>query len=239
MSTVNGGWSGPKIVKDGLVLYLDAGSPNSYFTKTSTSIKDISGNGNNGTLNNFGSQTIYNSSNGGSIIFDGVDDYFTTNSTIAIQTNDRTFEVWVKFNSSGSTGFYPLLQQISLFSSTNSNNITGLQKISGGYTIINPVANGTTFNAYSGGFDFRPYIGSWIHIVGTIQGSVSSKIYLNGSLVSDVAITINPQQVGRYITTGYHTGPNINLATSIVYNKALSSTEVLQNYNAQKGRFGL
>ena len=51
MSTV-GNWRGPSIVKDGLVLYLDAGSPNSYFNKTSTTWKDMSGSASNGTLIN-------------------------------------------------------------------------------------------------------------------------------------------------------------------------------------------
>ncbi len=225
----------PKIVTDGLVLCLDAANTKSYIG-SGASWTDLTVNSNNGSLNN---GTIFNNSNGGNILFDGNDDYFTTNSPISIQTNNRTFEVWVKFNSSGSTGFYPLLQQIPLFSSSSSNNITGLQKIGGGYTIINPVANGSTYEAYGGGFDFRPYIGGWIHIVGVIQGSVSSKMYLNGSLISNQPITINPQQIGRYITTGWQTGPSINLAISRVYNKVLNDQEVLQNYNAIKSRFGL
>ena len=70
MSTI-GNWRGPNIIKDGLVLYLDPGSPNSYYDKTGTTIKDISGYNRSGTLTN---GTIYNSSNGGSILFDGSDD---------------------------------------------------------------------------------------------------------------------------------------------------------------------
>jgi hypothetical protein len=71
MSTT-GNWRGPNIVKDGLVLYLDPGSPNSYYNKTSTTIKNISGNNDNGTLVN---GPTYNTGSGGNIVFDGVDDY--------------------------------------------------------------------------------------------------------------------------------------------------------------------
>ena len=60
----------PKIVTDGLVLYLDAANPNSYVSG-STSWRDISRGGNNGTLVN---GPTFNSANGGSIVFDGVDD---------------------------------------------------------------------------------------------------------------------------------------------------------------------
>ncbi len=62
MSTV-GNWRGANIIKQGLVLYLDPGSPNSFYNKSNTTIRDISENTNNGTLTNFGSQTIYNSIN--------------------------------------------------------------------------------------------------------------------------------------------------------------------------------
>ena len=70
MSTVNAGWRGPNIVRDGLVLYLDAGSGTSYSLYTGgVTWRDISGNNNNGTLTN---GPTLNSSNGGNIVFDGI-----------------------------------------------------------------------------------------------------------------------------------------------------------------------
>jgi hypothetical protein len=66
----------PKIVTDGLVLYLDAANTKSYVSG-STTWNDISRGGNNGTLVN---GPTFNRGNGGSIEFDGVDDYVTTNS---------------------------------------------------------------------------------------------------------------------------------------------------------------
>jgi hypothetical protein len=64
-------FTGPNIVTDGLVLYLDAANQKSY-PGTGTTWNDLSGNGNNGTLVN---GPTFNSDNNGSIVFDGVDDY--------------------------------------------------------------------------------------------------------------------------------------------------------------------
>ena len=85
MSTA-GNWRGPDIVKNGLVLYLDPGSPNSYFDKNSTNIKDISGNNYSGSLAN---GPTYSSANGGTIVFDGTNDYIKTN----YSTNNTYFSI--------------------------------------------------------------------------------------------------------------------------------------------------
>ncbi len=77
------------IVRTGLVLDLDAAQPLSY-GGTGTTWNDLSGNGNNGTLTN---GPTYDSSNGGSIVFDGVDDKSTTN--ITSFGNNTTWEAWV------------------------------------------------------------------------------------------------------------------------------------------------
>ena len=63
--------NGPKIVTDGLVLHLDAGDPRS-FDGNSTTWRDLSGNGNHGTLMN---GVGYTNSNKGGMVFDGVNDY--------------------------------------------------------------------------------------------------------------------------------------------------------------------
>jgi hypothetical protein len=219
------------IVTNGLVLYLDAANTKSY-PGTGTSWLDLSKNNNTSTLTN---GPIFSSSNGGNILFDGAGDYSITNSTFSITTNNRTFEVWVKINNSGLSGFYPILQQNSSFSNGLSANLNGLQFNSN--LIINPVGDGTNFQAYTNGFDPTPYQGQWIHLVGVIQGSVSSIIYLNGNMVSTEVITINPEQTARYVMTGYQSGYNMNMGLAKVYNRTLSSSEILQNYNATKYRY--
>ena len=90
------------IVKDGLVLDLDAGKKDS-FNRVSTTWSDISGNGYNGTLTNFGTQTIYNSGDGGNITFDGTNDYIDNIGSVDTfsfiqNTGIYTISVWLKLN---------------------------------------------------------------------------------------------------------------------------------------------
>ena len=103
MSTV-GNWRSPSIVKDGLVFCLDANSPNSFYPATAgTTWKDISGNNYHGTLTN---GPTYDSSVGGNIVFDGVNDYINlpTDVMTTLQgTEEFTFAAWVKIDTTGST----------------------------------------------------------------------------------------------------------------------------------------
>jgi hypothetical protein len=86
------GSSGPDLVQNGLVLALDAADKNSY-RGTGTTWSDLSGNNNTGTLTN---GPTFNGGNGGSIVFDGVDDYADFGNVLASLTN-LTLECFVKF----------------------------------------------------------------------------------------------------------------------------------------------
>jgi len=84
---------GPKIISNGLVLYLDAANNKSY-PRTGTTWYDLSGNNNNGTLTN---GPTFNSANGGSIVYDGADDSVNL-SLVSSNVNNVTTEVWFKAN---------------------------------------------------------------------------------------------------------------------------------------------
>ena len=100
MGTLSGNYYGG-IVKNGLVLMLDAAKKDSY-ARLGTTWRDISFNGNNGTLTNFGSQTKWNSNNGGSIIFDGTDDQISIpNSSTYNNTMSKTVDVWINVGNIG------------------------------------------------------------------------------------------------------------------------------------------
>ena len=97
MSTVHGGPG--NIVTNGLVLNLDATNPRSYPQPyNGTTWINLAGT-NNGTLTN---GPTYNSANGGSIIFDGTNDYVDCGNPISLQINTGTICVWVKTASPGS-----------------------------------------------------------------------------------------------------------------------------------------
>ena len=86
-STVVGG-----IITDGLVLYVDAGNTDSY-PGSGTTWTDISTNSNNGTLTN---GPTFDSGDGGSIVFDGTDDYVDFGNILNIGTGDASFTGWAK-----------------------------------------------------------------------------------------------------------------------------------------------
>ena len=93
----------PRIVTSGLVLALDAADRNSY-PRTGTTWTDLSGNGYNGTLTN---SPTFSNSNGGSIIFDGTNDYTSTSLDLSLNnTNSVSISMWIKTgNLSQSKGF--------------------------------------------------------------------------------------------------------------------------------------
>jgi len=244
MSTIDGGWRGPNIVKDGLVLYLDAGSPNSYYGGVGTVWKDMSGNGNNGTLTN---GPTFNSSNGGSIVLDGVDDYVNiTQNTLYRFVNTQPFSlsVWVRCTST--SGFVSLIA----YSLAGDNR---------GYYLsidLNVLrTNSFLFDYYDGnafrgiqGTNNSVTINSWINLVATSSSnSVNDmKVYQNGLLTSftnrgtGTPNTINYNslslQIGARGSSGYFKG---NISQTLIYNRALTSQEVSQNFNATRARFGI
>ena len=84
--------AGPKIVKDGLVLCLDAGNSESY-PGSGTTWTDLSGNGNNGTLTN---GPTFNTGSLGSISFDGINDYCDVGNTLTNGFTEMTISVFAK-----------------------------------------------------------------------------------------------------------------------------------------------
>jgi hypothetical protein len=219
-----------KIVTDGLVLALNAADPNSY-PGSGTTWRDMSGNGNNGTLTN---GPTFNSGNAGSIVFDGVDDYVSCGNNATVQINQGTISAWVRTSSPGSSfrGIITKQQNYGLF--TNN-----------GVLVTYDWGNGQTRTT---GINIAD--GTWKNVAmsfTTNTGTPSNNtiIYLNGSAILTTTTkfvdnTVNVE-LGRggTIPTGNTQFLNGNISTGLVYNRALSSTEILQNYNATKGRFGL
>ena len=209
----------PKIVTNGLVLYLDAANPNSYISG-STSWNDISRSRNNGTLTN---GPIYNSSNGGNIVFDGSNDYMTIPSLPALGTN-YSLCFWLKIISitSAETQIFMPAGDIASISITN-------------FRIGS--WNGSTYRQSSTVMS----TGVWFNFVMTCNGS-STIFYLNGATNLTSATTGNFGTGTGYVcsigpTTGRYL--NANLGNIIFYNRALSAAEVQQIFNALRGRYGI
>ena len=239
------------IVTQGLVLDLDAAKRDSY-VGAGTAWNDISGNRNNGTLANFSSpspQTIWNPNNGGSIVFDGTDDYGEAQRNITLRPDYVTICAWVKYTGG---------QNLSFIGGCGNTGTAGYSlyiNCSGG------IPNNFGFiagngNTISGGLPTvtfgSPGVSTINYICGTFDGSIL-RGYQNGVLSNSVTQPtpgplVYPTTGGSPILGGmfvgiiessisvsrYWTG---NIFQIKVYNRALSPTEVLQNYNATKGRY--
>jgi hypothetical protein len=234
MSTV-GNWRGPNIVKDGLVLYLDAGSPNSYINGISgTTWKDISGNSTIGTLTN---GPVFNSGNSGNFVFDGVDDICNFSSLTAYGgTNPHNYTAWVKFNNGSS---YKWILNNGYAGSTSL--IIYDSKLgffyNGGAAVVQATTTLST--------------GTWYHLSVSYLGETTVKMYVNGVLNATKNTLFPTAGIGTSTWAATNTNPRLgawynglfpfngSIATTQIYNRALSDTEILQNYNASKTRFGL
>lgn len=222
---------GPHIVTDGLVFSVDAASTNSY-PGTGTSWLDMSGIGANATLQ---SGTSFISTGIKSMYFDGTDDYISINSTTGTRLANtyQTISFWVFVRSVGPNGY------AELYSVTNANR-TGLKWTDGG---IGMDANGDFYNVF---VNVSNAYNTWMNIICMIDRSANIfYVYKNGVYIGQdtfTGYTANSTSIamGANFLTGnggdYMKG---SMANVMIYNRILSATEVLQNYNAQKSRFNL
>jgi hypothetical protein len=227
------------IVKDGLVLNLDAAKRDSYPT-TGTTWSDISGNQNNGTLTN---GPTFNSANGGSIIFDGADDYVGRNTALNIGSTFSVF-AWVKPGAinvrNGIIGnSYPYSSGVGWYFSTATNYGGTLN------TFFISIGND---NAYRTANNNSITLNTWNYMGGIVtNGGQDIKLYVNGIETSYFGGTLTPNTV-IYTTPEFYIGrrqsgspePFIgSIASTQIYNRALSTSEIQQNFNATRARFGI
>jgi hypothetical protein len=219
-----------QIVTNGLVLALDAADRNSYVSG-STTWSDLSGNSNTGTLTN---GPTFSSANGGSIVFDGSDDFTSLSGTINLG-NTFTILSWIK-PSTLAGGDY-------IVYGTDANGNDNWFGING--NAVNLVATQTSdVNNFtiSGGSITSTSI--WYFIGCTINGTVAT-VYLNGVEVNSVTkvFTIgswnsSTNSIGRRGSIAQRYFPG-NIASVQSYSRVLSISEILQNYNQLKSRFGI
>ena len=231
--------NGPSIVTNGLVLALDAADRNSY-PGSGTTWSDLSGRNTNSTLIN---GPTFSSANGGAIVFDGTNDYSTTVAGQAFfqYTNQITVSWWVRRNGnivSGAGG-----GQCTFNSDNMSTNVWLMHGIDDN-TMRFYVNNSGTFTFSTTG---TLLINTWYNLVGNADSS-AVRMYVNGVLsnsstgISGTIVNNANSIIGWGIDPRFATGGrffNGSIANAAVYNRTLSASEILQNYNATKGRFSL
>jgi hypothetical protein len=226
------------IVTNGLVNYLDSGYKGSYPT-SGTTWYDISGYGRNGTLTN---GPTYSNISGGTIVFDGTDDYVTLGSQNLV-TNNFTINLWYNLNTNTTKEHF--LFSIG-YASANSflivanSTLGGSQSISSYYVNTGGSTTGRTINSAT-------LTNTQIVNLTYTRNNGLNVIYINGveqtsrTFTESLSLGSSLQYILGYAiprnkTSAYLQG---NIYISQIYDRGLSSSEVLQNFNAQKGRFGL
>jgi hypothetical protein len=215
------------VVTTGLKLHYDTSNTSSYPGSGNT-ITDLSGNGNNGTLVNNSSYT--SSVAGGVLSFNGTNQYISTNYT---PSNTCTISIWF-YNNLNYTDWNRGI--FSTFSSSSYNGFyMGTSNIGTYRPSLNIWYNGnTSLSSISSVLA----INTWYNITVT-SGSGSIKIYLNGSLINTLSGNTTHADVlniGRTrFDSNYWSG---YIGNTMVYDSVLSATDVTNNFNAQKSRFG-
>lgn len=223
---------GENFITNGLVLYLDAGYGTSYPT-TGTTWNNVSGvSGGTGTLTN---GPTYSSANGGSILFDGVNDYGRVTNVGLTGNITISFTFWGKVltNPSADGGMVLYGTQ------GTSNQVAGIYyRNSDSY--VRFTAWGSTGVDYATGFlkDFNIW-----HYWSLVYNGSTVLIYRdgvpdpNGAQTRSLNFTTSVFEFGG--ATNNNSYLNQNISNTSIYNRILSANEILQNFNAQKSRFGL
>ena len=240
MSTTEGGGN---IITDGLIFCVDGANTKS-FVSGSTSWNDIS---KTATFVDLRNGPVYNGTNRGNVLFDGANDYGETPRLTVLRPDYVTISVWVKYTGSqavsfiggyGNTGnngyFLSVSATLNQFRclAGNGNNIAGGAPILNFATLnsnINYVCmtfDGTTIKGYINGV-----LGASLNqdVVGPLTYPTSGSQPINGGLY--IGSLENNLGLSRYWTG--------NIFQVKIYNRALSASEIQQNFNATRARFGV
>ena len=234
-------FTGPNIVTDNLIFAIDAGSTRSY-PGSGTTWTDIVGGSECALVNG----PTFNSQNGGSIVLDGSDDYVLRSTTPTELQGDPSFtlSMWVKrlaneSNAEGIWGFGGNVtnEGINSWWSSNANEIT-IDTWSR--------ATFTTGQTYP--------LNEWVFVTWQKTAGAMTRanciLWKNTTSYTGTALTIlraestapninnNGICLGK-ISSTYSGAVNFQYANTLIYNRVLTAAEVIQNYNAQKSRFGL
>ena len=222
-------YKGPRKATGGTITTVDNETVHTFTSSGSfvagTHFADLSGNNNNGTLSANG--PTFSATNKGAIVFDGVDDYIDLNSNnIITGLNPFTFEAFYKLSGAGNA---------ELFGNYGSGYSTNYIWISGRY--------GLYINGGYPYFQGYPLPTGTYHMAVTRDSVGACSLYKNGVLDGTATNTVSIP-----VGLNFRIGSDVNGLAELlngeiysmrVYNRTLSATEIFNNYQATKARFGL
>jgi hypothetical protein len=243
--------SGTDIVTSNLQMYLDVGRQLSYFSTTAPNtgsiVRDLTSNANSGSFQN---GPTYNSANGGVIVFDGSDDHLNCGQNLSLQfnrTSGYTLNAWVltptapnfgstyslMWRGSGNYASYAVLITPSGFGTTN-----GIVFYTNGQNTFGGVSNIIAANTW--------YMVTVTHVGNAVN---NARIYTNGVFRGSPNVNFDnpPTNTDVGLTQVGYFGRSFSFISSFAarmsqvhaYNRALSDSEILQNFNADRLRYGL
>jgi hypothetical protein len=216
---------GPPIVTNGLVLALDAADRNSY-PGSGTTWTDLSGRGNTGTLVN---TPTYSSANGGSLSFNGSNQYVNCGNATNLQITVGTISAWFNANN-GNSGYNGIIAKQNAWALFVADNILNTFDWGNGAERSTGITVGNSTWNYAA-MTFTETVGT---------PSNNAIIYLNGNPVLTTTVRHSNHtvqvQIGEANFSQIFGG---NIAQASIYNRVLSAEEVSQNFNALRGRFNI
>ena len=223
--------NGPRIIEDKLILYSDAANPQSYIG-TGTAINDLSATGNNGTSVNM----TFSTEAGGCFDLDGTDDYISIADSATLDLpNNFTISMW--FNGDSWNPNDLMMHRFNAYGmGYDTNFVGGTDDKLHAY-----IYNGSSWISVS--TTTQPSAGVWYCMTMTYDGS-NLKVYLNGVLEGTQSTGTGPLAGTSPLTIGTFVGSigpyafQGKISNYKIYTQTLTASEILQNYNSQKSRFG-
>jgi Concanavalin A-like lectin/glucanases superfamily len=219
-------------VSAGLQLYLDAGNPASYPGSGSTWTDLVAAKA--FTLYN---SPAYSSNNGGYLNFDPASSQWASATSLPSSLTTWTVEAWHYYAGTNSAGSPCIVTEAFAGGPINytvGNCTDSSPNVQVGYW------DGSSFHATPTGTVLT--VGQWYQVVGTYNGT-ANQLYLNGAFVSSTASASVPGSsgVGIYLMSRWDNAQYWGGRLGIVriYNAALTTEQVTQNFNANRSRFGL
>lgn len=216
---------GPLLVTNGLVFYVDGANSRSYPGSGATWY-DLSGYGNHAALQN---SPTYSNSNGGYLQFNGSNQHALMGTNgFSFGSDPGTLACWAATNTISGGYSWPISYGLDSTAASRSIGINNTTYVFAGY-VSDITADGLV------------PLSTWFYMVGVYDGANAS-IYINGTLVSGpTALSWNTvsytAQIGRQTNGSEYWNGNISIVQ--IYNRGLSASEILQNFNAQRGRYGV
>jgi hypothetical protein len=234
---------GPRIITNGLVFGVNSADRNSY-SGTGNTWFDLSGNQFDSTLTN---GPTYSTNNNGVIVLDGTNDIVSIPGNTTIYSSNFT---WQSFHYIRQ-GNLSDLDAMWWSEAGNKNFLMG-------YRNTNIVNSYFRIDSVSGVYQ-SPSVGTQSNGLGSTSGAISGRwlfttvvksgttffLYWNNAVlmwtvtISDWSIPATSQSISFGARNDFSFANAMNIGNILMYNRALTTNEIQQNYNSQKSRFGL